>query len=130
MRYRVRISRVQVAERSMRAADEESAIALVHQELEKPYGLLGRWETVSTDVEVVAAEQSVGRTPIAPTEGALLLSVAEAAKTLGISRGSLYELVNGGEIRSLQIGRRRLVPREALVEFIDRNTRAGRHNPR
>jgi len=98
----------------------------MREESQQPYGLLGRWETVSTEVEVVAAEQSVGGTPVAPTEGALLLSVADAAKALGVSRGSLYELVTRGEIQSLQIGRRRLVPRQALLDFIEGNATARR----
>jgi excisionase family DNA binding protein len=124
MRYQMRVTRVQVVDRAIRASDEEAAMAKIREELQQPYGLLGRWETVSTEVEVAAVEQTVGGTPVAPTEGALLLSVADAAKALGVSRGSLYDLVNRGEIQSLQIGRRRLVPRKALLDFIDGNTRA------
>lgn len=126
MRYRVRISRVQVAERVVRAADEDAALDKVREELRQPYGFLGRWETVGTEVEVLAVETSVGGAPTVPADDALLLSVVDAAKALGVSRGSLYELVNGGEIRSLQIGRRRLIPRTALVDFIEGNTRTGR----
>ena len=71
-------------------------------------------------------DRAIGGVPVAPTDGALLLSVAEAAKALGVSRGSLYELVNAGEVKSIQIGRRRLIPRTALIEFIDGNTASGR----
>lgn len=81
---------------------------------------------MNTDIEVLAVESSVGGMPAAPSEGALLLSVAEAAKALGVSRGSLYDLVNAGEVKSIQIGRCRLIPRTALIEFIDGNTASGR----
>ncbi len=44
MRYRVVVSRVQVAERNVRAVSEEEAIKQVQAELERPYGFLGAWE--------------------------------------------------------------------------------------
>jgi excisionase family DNA binding protein len=40
----------------------------------------------------------------------MTVSVEEAARILGISRGSAYEAVRKKEIPSLQIGRRVLVP--------------------
>ncbi len=48
----------------------------------------------------------------------LLHSVTEAAQLLGISRAHAYELTTRGELRSVRIGRRRLVSSEALREFI------------
>ena len=51
-------------------------------------------------------------------EGKLLLSVDQAAKRLGIGRSLCYELVMRGEIASLKLGRRRLVPVASLVRFI------------
>jgi len=69
---------------------------------------------------------AVARTgAVAADGGRLLLSVSEAAKRLGISRGRLYELVNRGEIDSVSIGRRRLVSRDALAKFIEANTTTG-----
>jgi excisionase family DNA binding protein len=56
-------------------------------------------------------------------EGPLLLSVATAAKHLGVSRGTLYELINRGEIEHVRIGRRILIAREALRKFIEANSR-------
>ena len=44
----------------------------------------------------------------------IAVSVEEAAAMLGISRGSAYEAVRRGEIPSLRIGRRVLVPLAAL----------------
>lgn len=122
MRYRIQVTRVQVLERTVRADSEATAMSKLRDELQQPYGMLGRWETVSTEAEVVSVEQAAVSTTTAVADGGLLLSVADAAKALGVSRGTLYELVKRDEIESLQIGRRRLVPRQALLDFINRNT--------
>lgn len=43
-----------------------------------------------------------------------VLTVDEAAKMLRISRGSAYQACRAGEIPTISIGRRLLVPRAAL----------------
>ena len=47
-----------------------------------------------------------------------LLSVTLTCQILGLSRTSLYSLMASGRIRSVTVGRRRLVPREAIDEFV------------
>ena len=47
-----------------------------------------------------------------------LLSIAQAARRLGIGRSRLYAEIGAGGVRSLRIGRRRLIPSDALAEFI------------
>jgi len=49
----------------------------------------------------------------------LVLTVAEAGEMLGISRAFAYELVARGELPVVRLGRRRLVPRRALLALID-----------
>jgi excisionase family DNA binding protein len=49
----------------------------------------------------------------------LTLSVSQAAKLLGISRAFAYELVARGELPSLRLGRRVVVPRRALEKLVD-----------
>lgn len=44
----------------------------------------------------------------------LTLTVEEAGRLLGISRALAYELVATGDIPSLRLGRRIVVPRRAL----------------
>jgi excisionase family DNA binding protein len=46
-------------------------------------------------------------------------SVEEAAKALRLSRETLYELIRSQRLRSIKVGRRRLVPLSALTEFVD-----------
>jgi len=49
----------------------------------------------------------------------LALSVVDAARMLGISRTLAYEAVARGELPSVRVGRRIVVPRRALHEFLE-----------
>jgi excisionase family DNA binding protein len=46
-----------------------------------------------------------------------LLTAGKAAKYLGISRGTLYRLVEFGEIRAVKSGHAMLIEKESLDEF-------------
>ena len=48
----------------------------------------------------------------------LVISVEEAAKLLGISRGLAYEAARQGELPVIRLGRRLLVPRARLLELV------------
>ena len=48
----------------------------------------------------------------------LTMSVSEAAEWLGISRAFAYELVARGELPSIRLGRRVLVPTRRLFDFV------------
>jgi excisionase family DNA binding protein len=48
----------------------------------------------------------------------LTLSVEEAAKALGISRALAYDAVRKGQIPSIRIGRRVLIPKKQLEELL------------
>jgi excisionase family DNA binding protein len=48
----------------------------------------------------------------------LTYTVGEAAKAIGVGRGSAYELVRRGDLRTVHVGRRVLVPRDAVREFL------------
>ena len=48
----------------------------------------------------------------------LLLSVDEAADVLGFKRSLLYEKLMSGEVQSVKVGRRRLVPVSAVQEYV------------
>ena len=58
------------------------------------------------------------------TEGArdardYLLTVQEAADRLRVSRWSLYNLIRANQLRTVKIGRRRLVTPSALAECVE-----------
>jgi excisionase family DNA binding protein len=53
----------------------------------------------------------------------LTVTVDEAARQLGISRGLAYEAVRRGELPSVRLGRRILIPRVALSALLAETTR-------
>lgn len=50
---------------------------------------------------------------------------ATAAEMLGVCRDTVYELMRAGQLRSVRVGRARLIPLAALQEFL-----AGEIEPR
>jgi len=52
------------------------------------------------------------------TDTQLLLSVEEAADQLRLGRTRTYELVKTRKIQSVKVGRRRLVVRSSLLDFV------------
>jgi excisionase family DNA binding protein len=55
----------------------------------------------------------------APSEPRLLLRVDEAGRRLNLGRTVMYELIRSGQLRSVKVGKLRLIPSSALVEFVD-----------
>lgn len=59
------------------------------------------------------------------TEPPRCLRVEDAARLLNVGRSTAYDLIRTGRLRSIKIGRRRLVPRDALdallVSFEENN---------
>lgn len=49
-----------------------------------------------------------------------LLRVDEAARLLGVSRATAYNLVRSGDLRTVTIGRSRRVSMEALDSYVTR----------
>lgn len=54
----------------------------------------------------------------------LAVSAAEAARLLGISRPTLYQLLNREDFPSFRVGNRVLVSVAGLQEWIERQTKA------
>jgi hypothetical protein len=82
MRYKVVVTRVQVAERFVRAPSEEDAAAKVQEEFERPYGYFGSWKTTTSEIDVIEAEQTtvIGPTHLSNT-GPLLRSPKSSSPT-------------------------------------------------
>jgi excisionase family DNA binding protein len=56
------------------------------------------------------------------------MSVSCAAAALGIGRTKLYELLATGEVRSIRLGRRRLVVKQDLEQLITNGLADARQN--
>ncbi len=54
-----------------------------------------------------------------------LVSLGEAAEFLGVSRSTLYVLMDNGCLKYCKIGGARRIPRRALVELAERSLRGG-----
>src|SRR5690348_15681265 len=72
--------------------------------------LIQEWRTMRHDVLI--SQPSAATT--------LLLSMEETARTLGVSRNAVYRLISSGGLRTLTVGRRRLVPLRECESFISR----------
>lgn len=47
------------------------------------------------------------------------MTVTETAEMLGISRSSAYECVRAGSIPSIRLGRRIVIPKQAVARILD-----------
>ena len=54
----------------------------------------------------------------------ILYSIPDAADQLSISTRVLERLIGDGEVETVKIGRRRLVPAEALAAYVEEQRRA------
>ena len=81
----------------------------LHDALVEAVGLSG--------TAIVGSEVSTGA--VAPVEDRLVFTVEEAAQLLGISRSFAYEAVRRGDVPSMRIGKRILVPKAALQRFLE-----------
>lgn len=54
--------------------------------------------------------------PASPGGG--MLTVEEACQYLRISKWTLYRLIQSGTLRTIKIGSRRLIPMQALQDFV------------
>ncbi|GLY83347.1 helix-turn-helix domain-containing protein [Actinoallomurus iriomotensis] len=48
-----------------------------------------------------------------------VFTIDEAAERLRVSRWTLYNLIRTNQLRTIKLGRRRLVPASALTECLD-----------
>lgn len=55
-------------------------------------------------------------------EQRLAYGIEEAARAIGVSRGHLYELIARGEVRSVKLGDRRLIPTDELRRVLSTST--------
>jgi excisionase family DNA binding protein len=59
----------------------------------------------------------------------MTITVEEAAHLLGIGRQSAYQAARAGELPTIRLGRRLLVPRQALEQMLGLNDRSPADEP-
>jgi excisionase family DNA binding protein len=75
-----------------------------------------RLEAALAELAAAIREEVATAAPAAAPGPDRLLSIDEAADVLGIGRSRLYAELAAGQLRSVKIGRRRLVPSSAIAE--------------
>jgi excisionase family DNA binding protein len=63
-------------------------------------------------------------TKAAPGMEPILLSAEQVATMLGVNRSTVFDLLRRGDLASVRIGRRRLISRSAITDFVERHERA------
>ncbi len=58
---------------------------------------------------------------ILPPENKTVFNASEACGYMGVCWNSLKKLINEGEIRAIRIGKRYLIPKESLDNFINQD---------
>ena len=71
--------------------------------------------TVATRLESISKDKKPALHPV--RDAALLYSVADAARLLGIGKSTLWGMISRGEIGTRKIGRRTLIRRQTLERF-------------
>lgn len=124
MRFKIVVTKVEVAELWVRAADEEAAAQKVKDEMKTTWAYAGHWERKATEVDVIESEsESLARTSqTAEPSGPMLFKLKDAAAELGISYGTLHALMKDGGIEYTQVGSGKYISRASLVAFIEANT--------
>ena len=56
----------------------------------------------------------------------LVLTIEEAGKLLGLGRSGTYEAARRGDIPTIKIGSRILMPKAALLKLLEETARGGR----
>lgn len=52
----------------------------------------------------------------------LTMNVADLQQALGIGRAQAYELVNRADFPTIRLGRKILIPRDAFLRWLDKQT--------
>ena len=55
----------------------------------------------------------------------MTLSVREAAELIGISKPSMYEVVRAGKVRSVKVGKKILISRQSLLDWLKKGETYG-----
>jgi len=69
--------------------------------------------------EVAALVDLVTELAERPAPAPLSVSVEKAARLIGVGRSTMFTLVHSGDVRSVRVRGRRLVPIRALEEFLE-----------
>jgi excisionase family DNA binding protein len=115
MTYRVRVTGLQEFDVEVSVVD--SGVAL-RRAIES--SMTSRdWRTIEIRGEVEPAQgEALPTAAVQDRGGPLVVSVAEAAECLGVSRALMYDLVRDGRVPAVQLGSRRVIAKRTLEDLV------------
>ena len=66
--------------------------------------------------------QELTSEPTPPSDEALLMRAEEVARTLGLSRSKIYQMMSGRALPTVRVGRAVRVPKAALRDWVAHHT--------
>lgn len=101
------------------------------EELPSPNEFFGRPETTTLEIDSVEPFSPTGSPAVSSPEAGspMLRPVADAAKQLGVSRSTLFRLIESGDLDTVKVASRRLVPVEALRRYVESSQETRRPKP-
>ena len=75
-------------------------------------------DAVAELVAAIREEVALERPASPPSGPPRLLSIRDAADALGVGRSTIYTEMDAGRLRSVKVGRRRLIPSDAILTVI------------
>ena len=104
------LSSVSLAYMLLKYGDIAKELCGIARELTDLVERLNRIEAATPEINLASGADQPQKT---------MLSVEEAGEMLGISRQLAYQLANRDDFPCLRIGRRLLIPRSKLIEWVD-----------
>lgn len=81
-------------------------------------------ETMAPQQELLNLDNDMPQNT-SPENTKVTLTVAEAAKVVGISKPKMYELVRSGKLRIVKIGKKILISRQSLMDWLKKGDNYG-----
>ena len=60
-----------------------------------------------------------------PVNAKVTLTVPEAAELIGVCKPTMYEMVRARKVRSVKVGKKILISRQSLMDWLQEQTRSG-----
>ncbi len=96
-------------------SDALYTIDQVHQIVEEVLHRLACTEASSREAEHLDNQIPLNASP---KDAKITLTVHEAAKLIGISKPKMYELVRAGKVRFVNVGKKILISRQSLLDWL------------
>ncbi len=96
---------------------EQTHIVYTADQVEQIVEMLFQKFTQRASVPTAAHfDNSIFQQPLPGTK--MTLSVSEAAEMIGISKPKVYDLIRDGELPSIHVGKKIVIPKQAVIDWL------------